>query len=356
MKSKWKSVVWCAMALAMGAVSVMTAHAGTLPTPTNHFYGPHFRNSVHFYESDPAGPPAPVILFIHGGGWVVGSKTDVQPHVQPLLDRGFAVASMNYRFSQQGVFPAQIHDAKACVRLLRANAASFNIDPDRIGVFGFSAGANMAALLGTTGDLADVEGTVGDHVGTSSRVQAFAEVSGPIDLFAQGMFNTSPTSDISQLIGHPIPDINANIDNPAYAGLVELVTNGSANFHCTPDDPPALLMHGQLDTVVPFSQAVDFDAAIQLEGSTSTLVLLPNEPHEVAFAEYEVVYDFFVGEFFPMVPGDVTGEGIVNIDDLIMVINAFGMDCSIDPCPEDVNDSGMVNIDDILDVINAIVG
>jgi acetyl esterase/lipase len=328
------------------------ASAGTLPTPTNHFYGPHFRNSVHLYALDAAPVPTPVILFIHGGGWVVGSKADVAPHVLPLQAKGFAVASMNYRFSQQGLFPAQIHDAKACIRWLRANAATHNIDPDRIGVFGFSAGAQMAALLGTTGDNLDVEGTVGDHLATSSRVQAFADVAGPVDLFAQGIFDPSPTSDVSQLIGHPIADINANLENPKYAGLVQLVTNGSANFHVTPDDPPSFIMHGEMDTLVPLSQAQNFFNALDTAGLDTTLAVIAGASHVLDDAEYTVVYDFFDEILLPPVYGDVTGEGLVNIDDLLAVINAFGI-CNAPPCPADVNSSGEINIDDLLDVIQA---
>src|ERR1700676_2320619 len=112
----------------------------------------------------------PLIVWIHGGAFLFGSKEGfpVEPVPLHLLLEGYAVASINYRLSPEAVFPAQLEDCKAAVRWLRAHADEFGIDPNRIGVWGASAGGNLAALVGTTGEVRDFE--VGGNLGYSSRV------------------------------------------------------------------------------------------------------------------------------------------------------------------------------------------
>jgi len=125
------------------------------------------------------GRPLPVILWIHGGGWSKGRKEQHSPAISFLND-GYAVASIEYRLSGEAPFPAQIVDCKAAVRWLRANAAKYNLDADRIGAWGHSAGGHLAALLGTSGGVPELEGN-GDNMSYSSHVQAVCDVSGPAD-------------------------------------------------------------------------------------------------------------------------------------------------------------------------------
>ena len=106
-----------------------------------------------------------------------------------LVQDGYAVASIDYRLTRTAPFPAQIEDCKAAVRWLRANAAKYNLDPDRVGVWGMSAGGHLAALLGTSGGVPELEGS-GDNMQYSSRVQAVCDVAGPADLPA--MTNVGP--------------------------------------------------------------------------------------------------------------------------------------------------------------------
>jgi len=127
-----------------------------------------------YSPSKPAGP-LPVIIWLHGGGWSRGRKEGHSPAVT-LVDDGYAVASVDYRLTGIAPFPAQIEVCKAAVRWLRANASKYNLDPDRIGVWGFSAGAHLAALLGTSGGVKELEGD-GDNVSYSSRVQRLRMVS-----------------------------------------------------------------------------------------------------------------------------------------------------------------------------------
>src|SRR5262249_35630047 len=137
-----------------------------------------------------AGPgPFPVVVWIHGGAWLTGSRFPA-PNAAQLTSLGFAVASVDYRLTSQAgqwgaepvIFPAQIHDVKGAVRWLRANAATYNLDPARFGCWGSSAGGHLAALLATSGDVPALEGTVGGNAGFSSAVQACADFFGPTDL------------------------------------------------------------------------------------------------------------------------------------------------------------------------------
>lgn len=111
----------------------------------------HERNKLDLFVPEKADGPLPLIIWIHGGGWQNGSKDGCPPLRAGYTERGYAVASINYRLSGHATFPAQIEDCKAAIRFLRANAEKYNIDPNRIGVWGASAGGHLVALLGTTG-------------------------------------------------------------------------------------------------------------------------------------------------------------------------------------------------------------
>jgi len=102
-----------------------------------------------FLPVQPVDKPLPIIVWVHGGGWDMGDRHDRT--AVPLTAYGYAVASIDYRLSQQATFPAQIEDCKGAVRWLRANAKKYDLDPDHVGVWGASAGGHLVALLGTTG-------------------------------------------------------------------------------------------------------------------------------------------------------------------------------------------------------------
>jgi acetyl esterase/lipase len=126
--------------------------------------------------------PLPLIVWIHGGAWLGGNKD--RPNGTALLKEGFALASINYRLSQEAVFPAQIEDCKAAIRFLRAKSAEYEIDPARIGVFGSSAGGHLVALLGVSADKKEWE--VGENLNQVSQVQAVCDWFGPTNLLTMG--------------------------------------------------------------------------------------------------------------------------------------------------------------------------
>src|SRR5688500_8356086 len=125
--------------------------------------------------------PLPLVVWIHGGGWKGGSKANAPSAA--MVPMGYIAASVEYRFSQKAVFPAQLQDCKAAIRWLRANSKKYNIDPERIGVWGSSAGGHLVALLGTTGGSKDFP-PIGGNEDQSDRVQAVCDFFGPADFTA----------------------------------------------------------------------------------------------------------------------------------------------------------------------------
>jgi acetyl esterase/lipase len=194
----------------------------------------------------------------------VGHK-DKSPAVF-LTESGFAVASINYRLSQHDVFPAQIQDCKAAVRWLRANAEKYNLDADHIGAWGSSAGGHLAALLGTSGREKELEGKGGNEK-QSSRVQCVVDFYGPTDLENAGGVHDRPDSPIYKLLGGPASSKN---DKAKLANPINFVDK---------DDPPFLIVHGDRDTTVPFSQSELLQAALKKAKVDVELVTVPRVGH-----------------------------------------------------------------------------
>ena len=152
-------------------------------------------------------------------------------------------ASVGYRLSDEAIWPAQLHDCKAAIRWLRANAKKYNLDPDRIGVTGTSAGGHLVAMLGTGGDVLELEGELGDHLKVSSRVNCVVDQYGPTDLLTMGGFHNNANSPESKLLGGAVQDNK------------KAARNASPTSYVSKDDPPVLLIHGTNDPVVPFNQS-----------------------------------------------------------------------------------------------------
>jgi acetyl esterase/lipase len=146
---------------------------------------------------------APLLIWVHGGAWLGGSYNGPPQGLQQLLQAGFAVASVQYRFSSAAIFPAQIHDVKGAVRFLRAHADEYNLDPTRFAAWGSSSGGHLATLLATSGGVAEAEGTVGGNLEHSSRIQAAVDYFGPTDLLQMNLDVTTPPGSI---INHDAPN------------------------------------------------------------------------------------------------------------------------------------------------------
>jgi len=210
-----------------------------------------------YYPSNGTGPFA-VTMYVHGGKWSKGDKAEGAGAIEipELQEAGFLVVSVNYRLAPEYQFPAMIEDVKCAVRSLRAHADEYNLDPNRIGVWGGSAGGHLAALLGTANESAGFD--VGEYLEYSSRVQAVVDMFGPADLTVQfegGYESASPVFD----------DFDPALASP--------VTYVSA------DDPPFLLLHGEKDTLVPIEQSEILLAALQSVGVRAQLVRVANANH-----------------------------------------------------------------------------
>src|SRR5262249_14889790 len=233
--------------------------------------GGHERQKLDLYLPE-RGTSLPVIVWIHGGAWMGGNKEN--PPGLELVQKGYALASINYRLSQHAKFPAQIEDCKAAIRWLRANAKTYKLDPDHIGVWGASAGGHLVALLGTTATAKSLEGS-GGNPDQSSRVQCVVEFFGPADLAKMGehagpqskLDHNAADSPESKLIGGPIQQ---NKDKAAAASPVTYVSKDSAPF---------VILHGDKDPLVPFAQSEVLAAALNKAGVEVRLVKLPGSGH-----------------------------------------------------------------------------
>jgi len=212
--------------------------------------------------------PMPAIVWIHGGGWQAGDKYPARAQV--LASRGFLVVSINYRLSGVAPFPATVEDCKCAIRWLRAHAADYDVDPQRIGVWGGSAGGHLAMMVGTADAAADLEGD-GGWKRFPSRVQAVCSYYGPSD-FVGWYQGTAPgvtrdTGAIQLFLGGTMAD------KPDTYRLASPVTHVSA------DDPPLLMIHGIEDKVLPLSQSEITHTAYQETGLTTILIAVANAGH-----------------------------------------------------------------------------
>lgn len=220
--------------------------------------------------------PMPLVVHIHGGGWKGGSKYPCS--LAFMASRGYVVASIEYRFSQKALFPAQIQDCQAAIRWLRANSKTYNIDPDRVGVVGGSAGGHLSALVATAGGK-NAFPKIGGNEDQSDRVQCVIDIFGPTN-FATVMeqaeadknvrnifkFNT-PSDPYSSLIGVGLNEDKAKTD------AVSPVT------YVSEDNPPTLILHGTHDTLVPYAQSEELAAVLKAKGVPVWLQTLPGSGH-----------------------------------------------------------------------------
>lgn len=245
----------------------------------------HERQKLDLFIPAGATNPLPLLIWVHGGAWLGGSKE--QSPALPYLQRGYAVASLNYRLSQHALFPAQLEDCKAAVRWLRANAKEHGLDPDRFAAWGASAGGHLVALLGTTDGVKAFD--TGGNLEVSSRVQAVVNFFGPTDLTQMqkqsppdsSFDHDAPDAPGSKLIGGAV---QANKDKAAAANPITYVSK---------DDAPFLILHGERDNIVPWQQSELLRDALQQAGVPVTFQIIEGAGH--GFGGPEI--DRLVGDF-----------------------------------------------------------
>ena len=226
----------------------------------------------------------PVIVFIHGGGWKNGSKESGKRGAW-MVPHGFAIASISYRLTDVGQWPDQINDCYAAVRWVRKNAKQYGLDGKRIGCWGTSAGAHLAALVGTR--------PYPGKERISSRVQATADWFGPSELLSMPPNNVGngrteedvANSNGAKLLGATVKDVP------------DLAKDASALDNVSEDDSPFLIMHGTADPGVPIIQSEKLHQALIKAGVESTFVALEGAKHGgpefISPASKKVFLEFF---------------------------------------------------------------
>jgi acetyl esterase/lipase len=212
----------------------------------------------------------PLLVYVHGGAWRGGSKTDVP--IAKLLDHGFAIASVDYRLSGQAPFPAQVYDIKAAIRYLRAKAGLFHINANHIAIIGSSAGGHLAALVGVTNGLQELEGNEGDYLTQSSDVQCIISLFGASNL--QSILGQSTEFGLKMRV--PALQLllgGSPSEKPELAKLASPVT------HVDKKDPPLLLIHGDADPQMPPQQSEELLDAYMDRGSRVQYIRLPGSKH-----------------------------------------------------------------------------
>ena len=212
--------------------------------------------------------PMPLVVWIHGGAWRVGSKEPCSSLF--LTQYGFAAASIGYRLVPEAIFPAQFHDCKAAIRYLRANADQYGIDPNAIGVWGASAGGHLAALLGTSAGIKEADGSLGEHADVSSAVQAVCDWFGPTDFF------TMPIGKRQFAQGE---DPELEVLGGKISEHQDMVRLASPASHVSKHAPPFLIMHGDKDPLVPVQQSRLLHDKLTAAGVSSELIVLEGEGH-----------------------------------------------------------------------------
>ncbi|HET6393195.1 MAG TPA: alpha/beta hydrolase [Blastococcus sp.] len=228
----------------------------------------------------PTPTPAPLVVWVHGGAFMIGDRRYLPETLRPgqvfdaLLDAGLAVATIDYRHALEAPFPAQLHDAKAAVRYLRAHADELGISTDRIGAWGESAGGHIAALLGLTAHRPDLEGTDG-VVGPSSAVDVVVDWYGLADM--ETMPRQPPPPQIAAMLPE---EMRVPPEDQLLRGLEgQTLADASPVTHVTPGSPPFLLLHGTADWLVPYAQSQQLAAAMTAAGAPVELVPIEGAGH-----------------------------------------------------------------------------
>ena len=235
----------------------------------------------------PRKAPTPVMVCFHGGGWQAGSKRDGRGWCGFFANQGWLGVTVGYRFVPEFPWPAQVEDAKASIRYLRAHATELNIDPNRIMVMGESAGAYLALMLGVTSPEDGLEGD-GGNAGFSSRVQAvvsFASatdftnqkeiraVSPEIEAMMQAYYHKTAAEVFAAM--RPSKDLN----DPIYQRMSVLP-------YVTHDDPPVLMFHGDADPILPLEHAHKLDRALTAAQVRHELVIVEKGGHNLSPPQY----------------------------------------------------------------------
>jgi acetyl esterase/lipase len=210
---------------------------------------------LDLYQAREPQAASPLVIWIHGGAWRSGSKSDVP--IKGLLEHGFSIASVDYRLTPEAPFPAQVHDIKAAIRFLRSRATQYGLDPQRFLIAGASAGGHLAALVGVSTGVSELEG--GER---STAPESSSAVAGIVSFYGASNLQTILDQSTPHGLSVRVPALKLLLgglpeEHPQQAKLASPVT------HVDPHDPPLLLIHGDQDPQMPVQQAYELVNAYQ---------------------------------------------------------------------------------------------
>jgi acetyl esterase/lipase len=264
----------------------------------------HGYHNLDIYLPEEQKSVYPVVVYIYGSAWFANNAkgADLNTIGKALLKAGYAVVMPNHRSSRDTLFPGPIHDIKAVIRFVRANAATYHFDTTFIGVSGSSSGGNMASMIGTSGSVKtytlgnhtiDVEGAVGPNLKFSSSVDAVVDWFGPTNMLVMdscggtNFTHNDANSPASIYIGGPIQTKK------------DLTLLASPTTYVDPTDPPFLIFHGNKDNVVPYCQSQLLHTALKDAKVKSEYILVENGGHGPGVhteANIQRMVDFFTAE------------------------------------------------------------
>ena len=231
--------------------------------------GQSLKLDLYLPEASETTPP--LVVWIHGGGWKSGDKAHVNPAILRLTGEGYAIASINYRLKDLSIHPKNIHDCKGAVRWLRANAETYNYDPERVAVAGSSAGGHLALLLGLSSSVNALEGEVGGNTEQSSTVKAIVDFYGPSELIVMAA--------------------DSERFNRAHEFTEAQIKDASPLTYLTDKAPPVLVFHGDKDRTVPVGQSQLLHDRYQERSLNSQLQILKGAGHGGPAFMSDIIYD-----------------------------------------------------------------
>ena len=245
---------------------------------------------LHLSLPDQTGDAVPAVVLVHGGGFSEGSRGDVRFLVEALNARGYATAAIDYRLSGEALFPAAVQDVTSAIRWVRANAAAHGIDPDRIAVWGLSAGGNLAAMAAVTADrgtLADPDDRPADSGDppVTGAVQAVVAWYAPMDFGTIDAQGVDPGGCPDRPGLHdPADSVESRYLGAALPAAPELVrASAPATYlHGVEGLPPFYLAHGDRDCIVPFAQTLEFADAVRAAGGQVSVDIVAGAGHATA--------------------------------------------------------------------------
>jgi acetyl esterase/lipase len=219
----------------------------------------------------------PLVVWVHGGAWMLNDKFADMGYMKNTLkgfiDSGYAVASIDYRWSTSAIFPAQIQDCNQAIEFLYENAAKYKLDKERIALIGFSAGGHLASLMGLSNNNT-VKAFYADGKKPGFKIKLVLDFYGPSNFLAlTGDDLKDPKSPVSLLLGGILTE------------RTQLAKEASPVTYIDKNDPPFLIVQGEKDQSVNPEQSISLSAMLKKAGVKNDLIIVPGAPH------YGVMFD-----------------------------------------------------------------